>query len=404
MDVVEWCLDLAGLSETPDCITRTFLSPPMHEVHRRLGDWMQRLGMSVQVDAIGNLRGCYAGRDPGAARLLIGSHLDTVPAAGAYDGVLGVVMGLALVEALRGRRLRFGIEVVAFSEEEGVRFGVPFLGSLALVGALGAELLERRDSMGCTVAQAVREFGLDPACIPSAALRDPVLGYLEFHIEQGPVLESLDLPLGVVEAIAGQSRLEFCFQGSANHAGTTPMRLRRDALAGASEWIGVVERVALSAPGLVATVGRTEVRPGAGNVIAGEVHASLDVRHADDEVRRRSVDEIAREARSVAGRRGLTVDWETRLDQPAVTCDAGLAACVARAVEKAGYPVHHMVSGAGHDAMIMARKAPVAMLFLRSPGGISHHPDESVWPEDVAAALNVGLAFLDELEAGRGVG
>jgi len=228
-------------------------------------------------------------------------------------------------------------------------------------------------------------------------LRGDLLGYLEFHIEQGPELENLDLPIGVVEAIAGQSRLDFHFHGKSGHAGTTPMRLRQDALAGAAEWIGSVERIALATPGLVATVGRIETRPGAGNVIAGEAQASLDVRHARDEVRRRAVDQISQAAEDSARKRSLTVNWESRLDQPAVMCDTNLTALLARAVEKQGHVAHRMVSGAGHDAMALARKVPVTMLFLRSPGGISHHPDESVRREDVEAALGVGLAFLEEL-------
>jgi len=396
-DVIGCCREIAFMSESADSITRTFLSPPMREVHRKLGEWMERLAMPVEVDAAGNLRGIYAGRQPNAPRLVIGSHVDTVPAAGAYDGVLGVVLALALVEELHGRRFAFGIEVVAFSEEEGVRFGVPFIGSRALAGTLDADLLSRRDVNGCTVAEAIRAFGLDPANAPDAELRGDILGYLEFHIEQGPELESLDLPVAVVEAIAGQSRLDFHFHGQSGHAGTTPMRLRRDALAGASEWVSAVERLALATPGLVATVGRIEARPGAGNVIAGEVRASLDVRHANDQIRRRALEEMTREAESSARKRSLTVNWDIRMDQSAVVCDQALTTQLARAVEKQGHHVHRMVSGAGHDAMVLARKIPVTMLFLRSPGGISHHPDESVRQEDVEAALGVGLAFLEEL-------
>jgi allantoate deiminase len=369
----------------------------MREVHRMLREWMEQAGMQVELDAAGNLRGRYTACQPSAPVLLIGSHVDTVPGAGAFDGVLGVVIAIALVETLDGRRLRFGIDIVAFSEEEGVRFGVPFLGSRALVGSLDTALLDRRDREGQTIAQAIREFGLDPARIPQAALRGDVLGFLEFHIEQGPVLDNLRLPLGVVEAIAGQSRMDVRFTGQANHAGTTPMLLRKDALTGAAEWIGLVEREALETPGLVATVGEVEARPGAGNVIAGEVRASLDVRHADDAVRLSAVGRLIQAAREVAGRRELTVNCETRLDQPAVACS--LAPLLERAVEAAGYPLHRMVSGAGHDAMILAQKTPVAMLFLRSPGGLSHHPDESVHPGDVDAALKTGLKFLEALAA-----
>jgi allantoate deiminase len=359
---------------------------------------MEPLGMEVQVDAAGNLRGLYAGRQPGAGKLLIGSHVDTVPGAGAFDGVLGVVLGIALLEALRERRLRFAVEIVAFSEEEGVRFGVPFLGSRALVGTLGSDLLERKDAQGVTVAEAIRHFGLDPCRIGEAALSDGVLGYFEFHIEQGPVLDSLALPLGVVDAIAGQSRLTFEFHGQANHAGTTPMHLRRDALAGAAEWILMAEHVASGTPGLVATVGRITAKPGVGNIVPGEVEVSLDVRHAGDSTRARAVAALIDSARHIASRRRLHVQWTTQLNQAAVPCSSALTATLGRAVAAAGFQVHPLTSGAGHDAMILAQKVPVAMLFLRSPGGISHHPDETVRVEDVAAAITAGLCFLNEVD------
>ena len=249
------------------------------------------------------------------------------------------------------------------------------------------------------MAAAIRKFGLDPSRIAE----DPITGgaYLELHIEQGPVLESLGFPLGVVETIVGQSRLEIRFGGQANHAGTTPMHLRRDALAGAAEWMGAVERQARSVPDLVATVGRIEAKPGASNVIPGEVTVGLDVRHPSDHVRHQAVDKLLACASQITDRRELTISSQVRLDQPSVAMDEGLMARLARAVEGCGYPVHRMHSGAGHDAMIVARRIPAAMLFLRSPGGISHHPDESVLVEDVAAALATGMRFLEEMERGQ---
>jgi allantoate deiminase len=394
--VIERCRELARFSEETDRTTRTFLSPAMRDVHCTLREWMERLGMDVSVDAAGNLRGLYAA--PGARRLLIGSHVDTVPGAGAFDGVLGVVLGIALIEALERRRLAFGVEIIAFSEEEGVRFGVPFIGSRALVGTLDRDLLERRDAHGVSVSQAIRDFGLDPSRLGEAVLDPGSLGYLEFHIEQGPVLESLALPLGVVTAIAGQSRLTFVFRGQANHAGTTPMNLRRDALACAAEWIVSVEKLASGLQGLVATVGRLEVMPGVGNVVPGDVTAGLDVRHADDAVRSRAVEDLIASARGICERRGIGVEWSVKLDQPAVPCDPALSATLSRAVAASGHPVHRLPSGAGHDAMILAQKVPVAMLFLRSPGGISHHPSETVLEGDVDAALAAGLSFLNELD------
>ena len=269
-----------------------------------------------------------------------------------------------------------------------------------------------------TVAQAIRDFGLDPGRIAEARGTGqeacPTLGYLEFHIEQGPVLDSLDLPIGVVTAIVGQTRGEVTFTGAANHAGTTPMHLRRDALAAAARWTSFVERAARATSGAVATVGRLEVRPGATNVVPGEVRASLDVRHADDDVRRAVTSRLRCAAEKIGERRNVSVTWREQLDQKAVACDPGLTAHLARAVERAaqecpqewghsslkGYATmaHRMTSGAGHDAMILAAIAPVAMLFVRSPGGISHHPAESVHAADVDAALSAGLRFLDELE------
>ncbi len=363
----------------------------MHAVHAHLRAWMEQAGMSVVTDHAGNLRGTYPAARPSSPRLFIGSHLDTVPRAGAFDGILGVVLGVALVERLGGRRLPFEIEVIGFSEEEGVRFGVPFIGSRALIGDVDDQLLTM-------IADAIAAFGLDSKRINEARAADGALGYLEFHIEQGPVLESLDLPLGIVETIAGQSRFDVLFEGRANHAGTTPMHLRHDALTGAAEWINTVEREARAVPGAVATVGRVNASPGASNVIPGSVTASLDIRHASDDVRHDLVTRLLRCAKQIAADRCLTVSWEQRLDQAAVAMDSTLVQMLERAVASTGRPVHRMSSGAGHDAMIVARRMPAAMLFLRSPGGISHHPDETVMAADVDAALEVGMQFLEEVE------
>jgi len=393
--IIERCRKLAAHTEEPGFITRTFLSDAMRGVHADVGTWMQHAGMTVSIDAVGNIRGYYAGVTPDAPRLIIGSHLDTVPRAGAFDGILGVVLGVELVELLIGRRFRFAIEVVGFSEEEGVRFGVPFIGSRALMGDID-------DALGALVAEPIRAYGLDPSKIADARVIGPTIGYLEFHIEQGPVLESLKLSLGVVTAIAGQSRLDVRFEGHANHAGTTPMHLRRDALAGASEWISAVEREALAGRDLVATVGRIDARPGAGNVIAESAVMSLDVRHTDDAVRTGVVARLLESAKQIATRRGLRVTSELRLDQPAAPLDAALTEVLAEAVRAGGHSDYRMPSGAGHDAMIMARQMPAAMLFLRSPGGISHHPDESVLAQDVAAALETGRHFLEQLERTHG--
>ena len=401
-EVIHGCRLLAGFSEEPGRTTRTFLSPPMRDVHAHLGSWMQRSGMTVRVDNAGNLRGVYPASSPGSRRLFMGSHLDTVSDAGAFDGVLGVVLAVALVDLLQHRPLPFSIEVVGFSEEEGVRFGVPFIGSRASIGTLDEDFLGRLDACGRSITDAIRDYGLDPSCILDARIDDEAIGYLEFHIEQGPVLDGLAVPLGIVNVIVGQSRLAVTFTGSANHAGTTPMHARRDAVAGAAEWIGAVEALARRTPGLVAPVGRLGARPGAAHVVAGVCEASLDVRHASDEARATAVDNLRLSAQQLAARRGLSVHFETHLDQPSVAMDTALVAALERAVARQGLPIHRIDSGAGHDAMILAGRMPAAMLFVRSPGGISHHPDEAVIEGDVAAALGAGLAFFDDLAGAHG--
>jgi allantoate deiminase len=371
----------------------------MHDCHRELSRWLEPLGASIRIDAAGNFRAVYPAAQPNAPRLVIGSHLDTVPNAGAYDGILGVVLAIALLEESQEKRFPFAIEVVGFSDEEGVRFGTPFIGSRALTGRLDQELLNTQDAQGISVQKAIEMFGLNPGEIPQAALSDDTLAYLEFHIEQGPVLEQLNQPLATVEAIAGQSRLEFTFLGRANHAGTTPMHLRRDALAGAAEWIVAVEGAAQTISGLVATVGKIEARPGAANVIAAEVRLTLDVRHASDYIRTRAVEDLIRSARQIATRRGLSVRQRIVLSQSAIAMDPFLTGEIEKAIFKTGCKPHRMVSGAGHDAMILAEKVPTAMIFLRTPGGISHDPAESVAVEDVEKAIACGLHLLDQLAA-----
>jgi allantoate deiminase len=308
--------------------------------------------------------------------------------------MLGVMLGLGLIEALHGEPLPFSIELIGFSEEEGVRYRFPFIGSRALVGRLDAEHLALEDDDGIPLAHALTSFGLDPRKIASCALAEDVFGFLEFHIEQGILLESEDLSLGVVQAIAGQNRAEITFTGHASHAGTTPMRLRKDAVAGAAEWVCEVERLALDTPGLVATVGNLRTHPGAGNIVAGQLRASLDVRHADDAIRHRAVESLLDKAEAIATRRGLTVASTMLMDQPAVAMDGGLCTMATEAMRGLGMTPLSMVSGAGHDAMIMAERVPSTMIFLRSPGGISHHPEESVRPQDVENALAAGLAIL----------
>jgi allantoate deiminase len=402
-EVIRRCRVLAACSDEPGFTTRTFLSDSMRKVHGMMGVWMTAAGMEVRVDPAGNLRGVYAGVAKDARRLLVGSHLDTVPHAGAFDGVLGVVMGVSLVESLHGTRLPYGIEVIGFSDEEGVRFGVPFIGSRALVGELDAALLAVEDAEEVSVAQAIRNFKLDPSRMADARADANPLGYLEFHIEQGPLLESADCPLAVVDRISGRTCADVTFTGAAGHAGTTPMPSRRDAVAGAAEWIGCVEAHARGTKGLVATTGRIDVEPGAANVIAGRCRVTVDIRHSDDSVRLAAVERLRVTAQEIGVRRRLQVDWASRLDQSSTAMDPQLFAILARALDAAGAPMTVMSSGAGHDAMVLAPYMPAAMLFIRTPGGISHHTDESVDENDVALALTTGMNFFNELAASLSV-
>ncbi len=387
------------MSEEPGRITRRFLTPPVRDVHAILRSRMESVGMTVDTDAAGNLRGLWKPTGARGKRLILGSHIDTVPNAGAYDGVLGVTLAMEWVILAQDLNLSLPIEVIAFSEEEGVRFGVPFIGSRAVAGRFEPALLALKDPDGVTLADAIRDFGLDPSQIGDAALNDDVLGFVEIHIEQGPVLESEGLSVAAVTAIVGQTRLTLEFRGQANHAGTTPMNLRHDALAAAAEWITAVETAAWNTDGLIATVGKIDAEPNAANVIAGAARVNLDVRHADDRTRKAAVESLLAHAQAIVQRRGLTFQWTQQMDQPAVPMDERFTSYLVDAIAAVGLPEKRMTSGAGHDTMVMAARIPTAMLFVRSPGGISHHPDETVREEDVEASLKVGRKFLEILAA-----
>ncbi len=399
-EILARCDDLAGLSDESGRLTRTFLRPAMKSVHDRLTVWMAEAGLQVRCDALGNLVGRRSAAKPGARVFIVGSHVDTVPNAGKYDGILGVLLGVAALKALKGRQFARAVDVIAFSEEEGVRFAAPFLGSRAVCGCFDFALLNKKDAEGVSLVQALRDFGLDPDAVPAAAYPTGLLaGYLEAHIEQGPVLERIKLPVGVVEAIVGQSRRWLRFVGRAGHAGTQPMEMRRDALAGAAQFVTLVEKTAQTTPGLRATVGSLFVEPGAMNVVPAEVRLSLDIRHADDFIRHWNLGELLQGAQAIAAARGLRVDIEPVADQDAVPTDRALTTRLATAVTQTGQVDYRLVSGAGHDAMIMAAICPMTMLFVRSIGGISHHPDENVHRGDVQIALDVMIRFLEaELE------
>lgn len=402
--MLDRCDRLATHSEEPRRITRPYGTPSLAAARNDLAEWMGAAGMTVSIDAIGTLRGRYEGTAPGAA-LLLGSHFDSVRDAGRYDGPLGILVAIAAVQRLAndGRRLPFPIEIVAFPDEEGLRFQTTYLGSCALTGTLEPALLDYTDESGCSLREAIVAFGGDPDTLATAVLPPgDAFAYLEVHIEQGPYLESVDAPVGVVTAISGQSRIAAAFVGVAGHAGTVDMRLRRDPLPAAAELILAAEELARDTPGLRATVGKLEASPGASNVIPGRVDLSLDVRHPEDAMRNDAVAALHDRAREIARLRSLATKWRVMRDHPAVRCDDDLVAHLSSAVAEVGLPVIGLPSGAGHDAVVMSTILPVAMLFVRCAGGISHHPAEAVTASDVAAAIEVIDRALDSFaETGR---
>ena len=385
--VVERCDELAELTEEEGRLTRRFGTPALRAAGERVAEWMQAAGLEARRDAVGNV----IGRRGAGPSLMLGSHLDTVRDAGRYDGMLGVLVALACSERAPGP-----VEVVAFADEEGTRYGTAYLGSAAAAGRFDPAWLERRDADGVAMRDALREFGGDPGAIGSAR-RDDVLGYVEVHIEQGPVLEARGVPVGVVDAIAGQTRARVTFTGAPGHAGTVPMDLRRDALVAAAEWIVAVEEHGRRIEGLVSTVGEAAVVSGASNVVPGRVVVSLDVRHGEDAVRSAACAALRERAEAIGAARRIEVAWEEVQSTATVACSPELTASLAAAVEAAGNPLVRLVSGAGHDAAMMAAVAPVAMLFVRCAGGVSHDPAESVEVGDVATAIDV----LDRFLAGR---
>jgi allantoate deiminase len=368
----------------------------MQLANEKVGQGMVEAGLEATVDDWGNVIGRLASPNPGAKTLLLGSHLDTVRNAGRYDGQLGVLLALAACEELQrtGSARPFHIDVAGFSDEEGVRFHSAYLGSKAMAGLITAEDLKLRDADGITLARAVGRGGV----LPSARYAGgTLLGYVEAHIEQGPVLEAEGCALGVVTAIAAQSRCSCTFTGLAGHAGTTPMNLRQDALAGAAEFITMVEKLGRETPGLVATVGHLAVQPNVSNVIAQTAVLSIDIRHEKYAVVSSTLTRLVEQANLMAAARRLRFSIAEVQASNAVQCDPSLTAALSRAVEKDQPLVPRLVSGAGHDGVILSRLAPIAMLFVRCRGGLSHHPDEYVEPDDISLALRALTTFIQEL-------
>ena len=396
--VMQRCDVLAACTDEPGSISRPFASDAMRRAHQYVREWMREAGMSVSRDNVGNLRARYEG--DGGSTLLLGSHLDSVRNAGRYDGPLGVTVAIAAVQRLHGagRRLPFAIEVLAFADEEGLRFGTTYLGSRAFRGTFDAHDLERVDAAGVTMADAIRGFGGDPARIADdRRAPDGLLGYVEVHIEQGPVLEARGLPVGIVSAIAGQSRLELQFTGEAGHAGTVPMDRRRDALPAAAEVVLAAEAAATTQEGLVATVGKLHVEPGVANVIPASATFTLDVRHAHDAVRSRVTEALLSRARDIGKRRKLAMEARSIGENAAVHCAPRLVTLLSQAVKDCGQRPIELTSGAGHDAVVMSSMTDVGMLFVRCKGGVSHNPAESVTAADTGVALDVLGRFLDLL-------
>lgn len=391
--------ELARCTSEEGRLTRLSLTPAHKAAATEVQRWMEEAGMTARLDAIGNVVGRYEGSTPGLPALLLGSHIDTVPDAGKYDGMLGVITAIAAVAELhrQGQRLPLAVEVLAFGDEEGVRFPTGLSGSRAVAGTFDHTALDRADAQGVPFGQALKAFGGDPDAVSGMARRpDQVLGFVEVHIEQGPVLETMGLPAGVVTTINGASRFKIEVMGEAGHAGTVPMGLRKDALAAAAEMILAVERRAAGAPepGLVATVGQIVPRPGATNVIPGRVLFTLDVRAPDDEDRHKAVDDLTAAFATLAARRHVGLAVEKTYDEHSVLCDPGLSRQLAAALARTGVEPHYLPSGAGHDAMTMAALCPVAMLFVRCKRGISHHPEEAIRVEDADLAVRVLLDLL----------
>lgn len=396
--VMERCELLSNISEDSEGICRPYGCQSMREVNDIVSGWMQGAGMTTRYDAIGNLIGRYEGESE--KTLVLGSHLDTVRDAGKYDGILGVMVPISCVQQFhdKGQKLPFSIEVAAFADEEGLRFGTTYLGSSVYAGAFDKERLKLEDGGGIPLARAVRDFGGDPEAMLNEGIEDgDFLGYCEVHIEQGPVLEQKDLPVGVVTGIQSQTRAQASFTGEAGHAGTVPMEGRKDALCAAAEFILEVERTANSEPNAVATVGEIKALPGASNVISGETRLSLDLRHPDDGVRERLRDHLKKRVEEIAASRDCVHSWQIRQENDAIPMDERLTASLGKAMEASGLPVCRIPSGAGHDAAQMAAMTSPAMLFVRCKDGISHNPAESVTKEDVSVAIDVISRFIELL-------
>lgn len=391
--IVELCDELAQFSEEPGRLTCTYLTPTHRAAAAQLKAWMQAAGLEAGIDTVGNVIGRYRSTDANAKTMIVGSHYDTVRNAGRYDGRLGITTGLVVAEEIARRQLKlpFHLELIGFAEEEGVRFGTAYLGSRVIVGKVEPQILQRRDASGTTIAELIASIGGNPGDIQAQARRpDELLGYLEVHIEQGPVLLKADLPLGIVSAIAGSVRYAVVITGIAGHAGTVPMAARHDAAAAAAELTLYVEALCRQTPGLVGTVGQLNVPGGAINVIPSRCDLSLDIRSEHEGKLESAVGAIHRRIGEIELSRGVTIDVTELQRTPVVPCSPSLQNLFAEALQKVSVPVRLLPSGAGHDAVMFDGTAPLAMLFVRcGNGGVSHSPLETVTEADAGLAANV---------------
>jgi allantoate deiminase len=417
---------LAEITDEPGKLTRTLLSPAMMQATQVVNRWMLEAGLQTSTDFIGNLvgqtpdigreslgqpLGAERSRSRGTKRrtLLIGSHLDTVRDAGRFDGALGIVLGIEIADIFRsGFALPFAFMIAGFSDEEGVLFQTAYLGSRAFCGLLRPEDLDISNREGSLrqllmsaqthhsvlpemETNAEPEFRLPPGMVD----RDQLIGYFEIHIEQGPVLEARNLPIGVVTAIAGQSRFRFDWTGKAAHAGTTPVALRKDALLGAGGFALRAEDACDRFPGLVATVGELNVSPNVSNVVPGQVTHSLDVRHQEDSVRAAAIAWLCQEGDRIAAERKLSLERWLVQETPSVACDPDFVNRLATATKSITGDSFQLASGAGHDAVILSQLCPAGMLFVRCRDGLSHHPDEFVQVKDIEVALQTAVRFIE---------
>lgn len=402
--IMEHAQTLSAHTETAGMMTRTYLTAAHHGAAAQLGTWMQEAGMRVRRDAAGNVIGRYEGKTSGAPALLTGSHFDTVRNGGIYDGNLGVILPIACVAQWHaaGRRFDHAIEVIGFAEEEGVRFKATLLGSRAVAGTFDQRVLDNQDAAGVSMRQAIDGAGLGFRCsdLPAAAYRSgDVLGFVEVHIEQGPVLLDAGLAVGVVTAISGASRFVIEIKGVAGHAGTVPMALRQDAAMAAAEMGLYIERRCSAIGGLVGTVGQLDIPDGAANVVPGRARFSIDIRAGDDSVRVAAVNDVLHAIADIARRRRVQAEIHKTHEAASVPCAPWLQQRWEQAIRRVGFPLYHLPSGAGHDAMAMAAITDVAMLFVRcGNGGISHNPLETMSVQDAAAAASVFSRFVEDFE------